>query len=214
MGVRTTEVPQSRPFETLTETNARLMRRVAELEHETAQARHLAYHDSLTGLPNRALLLDRLNQAMLQATRQHKAVGLLLFDLDGFKTVNDRWGHNMGDLLLRQVAARVLSCIRGCDTACRYGGDEFIVMLPEIDGAADVAVVRQKVRVHLSMPYQLHNQVVALGASIGTAIFTSGEPNCTELIGAADAQMYRAKIAASPESRAGAPRALSASANR
>jgi diguanylate cyclase len=196
MGERRTEVSRAELFQTLVQTNARLRRRVAELEREATRIRRLAYHDWLTGLPNRALLLDRLNQAMLQATRQHKAVGLLLFDLDGFKTVNDRFGHNGGDLVLRQVALRVLSCIRGCDTACRYGGDEFVVMLPGIEGAADVAVVRQKLHGHLTAPYSIRDTIVALGASIGTAIFTSGQTNCAALIGAADAQMYRAKLAA------------------
>jgi diguanylate cyclase len=182
-----------RAVETLAETNARLLRKVAQLECEVAQAHHLAYHDSLTGLPNRALLLDRLNQAMLQATRQQKVVGLLLLDLDGFKTVNDRFGHNVGDLLLQQVATRLLGCIRGCDTACRYGGDEFVIMLPEAGGAEDTEAVKQKLRTRLSVPYRLGEYVVAIGASIGAAVFKAGTVSCVELIDAADSAMYRAK---------------------
>src|ERR1700752_4848227 len=102
-----TDVPRSYPVETIAESNVRLMQKVAQLEHEGAQARHLAYHDSLTGLPNRALLLDRLKQARLQAQRQYKVVGFLLLDLDRFKSVNDQFGHNAGDLILQRVAVRL-----------------------------------------------------------------------------------------------------------
>jgi diguanylate cyclase (GGDEF)-like protein len=192
MSGNTTEAPR-RAAETLTECNARLLRKIAQLESEAARTRHLAYHDSLTGLPNRALLLDRLDQAMQQATRQHKAVGLLLLDLDRFKAVNDHFGHNGGDLLLQQVAARLLHCIRGCDTACRYGGDEFVIMLPETRGAEDVEAVKEKLHAHLSEPFRLGEHLVAMGVSIGAAVFMAGAMSCIELIGAADAAMYRAK---------------------
>jgi diguanylate cyclase len=190
---KNTNVQCSYPVETLAESNARLLQRVAQLEHEATQARHLAYHDSLTGLPNRALLLDRLKQAMLQAERQHKAVGLLLLDLDRFKSVNDQLGHNAGDLILQRVAARLSGCIRGCDTACRYGGDEFVILLPEVRGTEDVEAVVVKVRASLAIPHRLGEHVVEVGASIGTAVFKEGGASCGELIGAADAAMYRAK---------------------
>jgi len=192
MSKNETKAP-GRTVETLLECNARLLRKVALLESEAAQARYLAYHDSVTGLPNRVLLLDRLDQAMQQATRQHKAVGLLLLDLDRFKAVNDQFGHNGGDLLLQQVAARLLHCIRGCDTACRYGGDEFVIMLPEARGAEDVEAVKEKLRAHLSGPFRLGDHVVAMGVSIGVAVFTAGVMSCVELIGAADSAMYRDK---------------------
>jgi diguanylate cyclase len=183
-----------RTLKILARSNARLLRKVAQLEREAAEAQHLAYHDSLTGLPNRALLFDRLNQAILQAARQQKVVGLLLLDLDGFKTVNDRLGHNVGDLLLQQVAARLLGCIRGCDTACRYGGDEFVIMLPEASGAEDTEAVKKKLHTRLSVPYRLGDHLVAIGASIGAAVFKADTGSCAELIGAADAAMYRAKV--------------------
>jgi diguanylate cyclase len=192
MSAHPTKVPE-RVVETLTECNARLRRKVAQLESEAAQARYVAYHDSLTGLPNRVLLFDRLNQAMPQATRQHKAVGLLLLDLDRFKAVNDHFGHNGGDLLLQQVAARLLHCIRGCDTACRYGGDEFVIMLPEVRGAEDVEAVKEKLRAHLSEPFRLGDHPVAVSVSIGAAVFMAGAMSCVELIGAADLAMYQAK---------------------
>jgi len=180
-------------IETLAESNVRLQQRVAELEREVAQTRHLAYHDSLTGLPNRALLRDRLRQAMLQATRQHKAVGLLLLDLDHFKSVNDELGHDAGDLILQGVAARLSSCIRGCDTASRYGGDEFVILLPEIRGSEDINAVTQKIRARLAVPHWLGDRIVVIGASIGTALFKEDGANCGDLIRAADAAMYREK---------------------
>jgi diguanylate cyclase (GGDEF)-like protein len=190
---KNTHVASSSMVETLAESNLRLLQKVTQLEHEAAEARYLAYHDWLTGLPNRALLLDRLQQAMLQAERQHKAVGLLLLDLDRFKNVNDHLGHNAGDLILQAVAARLSGCIRGCDTACRYGGDEFVILLPEIRGTDDMEAVAQKVSVCLSIPHRLGDRLVVVGASIGTAIFKEGGASCGELIGAADAAMYRAK---------------------
>jgi diguanylate cyclase len=181
------------PRRNAVETNARLRRKIAQLEREVAQSRYLAHHDSLTGLPNRALLFDRLEQAMQQAQRQHKAVGVLLLDLDRFKSVNDRFGHNAGDLILQEVAARLSSCIRGCDTACRYGGDEFVILLPEIRGKEDAEAVVQKIGACLSKPHVVGDQLVAIHASVGTAVFKAGTTSCSELIGAADSAMYRAK---------------------
>jgi diguanylate cyclase (GGDEF)-like protein len=178
----------------LERSNAQLTRKVARLQQALARARHIASHDLLTGLPNRSLLLDRLKQATLQAERQHKAVGVLLLDLDGFKHVNDELGHAAGDELLQQVAERLSECIRGCDTACRYGGDEFVIMLPEIGGAEDADAVARKIRARLSEPYRLDGSAVRVSASIGTAVFKSGGADYGEqLIGEADAAMYRAK---------------------
>lgn len=193
MALNKSDVPPAFANETLAETNVRLQQKVAALEREAAQARHLAYHDALTGLPNRALLLDRLGQAMVQAVRQHKAVGLLLLDLDRFKSVNDEFGHNAGDLVLQRVAGRLSCCIRGCDTACRYGGDEFVILLPEIGGVEDLEAVTAKIRACLSMPHRLGDRIVVIGASIGTALFREGGADCNELIGTADAAMYQAK---------------------
>lgn len=179
--------------ETLAESNERLLRRVVQLEREVAQACHLAYHDSLTGLPNRALLLDRMQQAMIQALRQRKALGVMLLDLDRFKSVNDQLGHNAGDAILQGVARRLSGCIRGCDTACRYAGDEFVILLPEIRGREDVEAVERKVRAQLLIPHRIGERVVVIDASIGAAVFNKGNVSCAELIGAADAAMYRAK---------------------
>jgi diguanylate cyclase len=177
------------------QSSAQLRRKIEQLEREVALARQFAYHDSLTGLPNRALMLDRLKQAMSQATRQHKKVGVLLVDLDNFKKVNDELGHHAGDAILRSVAARLLACIRVCDTVCRYGGDEFVILLPEIDSADQLERVRRKIRQHLCLPHQLGKHSIVVGGSIGSALFREDAATCAELIGIADAAMYRAKRA-------------------
>ena len=174
---------------------ALLRRKIERLEREVALARRFAYHDPLTGLPNRSLMLDRLKQAIAQATRQHKKVGVLLVDLDEFKKVNDELGHHAGDAILKSVAARLLACVRVCDTACRYGGDEFVILLPEIESADQLDRVTRKIRQHLSRPHQLGKRSIVVGGSIGSALFREGAGSCAALIGIADAAMYRAKRA-------------------
>jgi len=117
----------------LAEANVRLQKLAVDCQNEVATTRHFALHDELTGLPNRTLLLDRLNQVLDQAKRYDKQFALLFLDLDRFKEVNDRLGHAAGDKLLQRVSERLLSSVRGGDTACRYGGDEFVLLLPEIE---------------------------------------------------------------------------------
>lgn len=182
-----------RHIEMLARSNARLTKKLVRLKRDAAQARHFAYHDQLTGLPNRNLLMDRLTQALAQAARQHKQVGLLLLDLDQFKSVNDRLGHAAGDQVLQEVAGRLSACIRSCDTACRYGGDEFVIMLPEIDGRASVEAVAGKIRARLFAPYMLDDRVIVLTASIGIAVYRSDGRDGSELIREADSAMYLAK---------------------
>jgi diguanylate cyclase (GGDEF)-like protein len=182
--------------------NARLARKVAQLERDVALARHTANHDPLTGLPNRTLLLDRLRQAVLSAERQQSDVGVLLLDLDGFKQVNDELGHAAGDQLLCQVAARLAASVRACDTASRYGGDEFVILLPGVRGAEDVQAMALKVAAELKGSFVLNGEFVDIGASIGTATFAADTKVDVDLIGAADRAMYRAK-----------PRAVAARSN-
>ncbi len=180
-------------IETLAETNACLRQKSIRLAKKCAQARHCAYHDELTGLPNRSLLKDRLKQSMVQSARQHKQVALLFIDLDGFKSINDRLGHTAGDKLLQQVAERLTACIRYGDTACRYGGDEFVILLPEIDGQESAEAVTEKIRVHLAASYVVEGNDVEMSASIGIAVYQTGGQNYSDLIKQADMSMYHAK---------------------
>jgi len=180
-------------IQTLTGINSRLNRELIELARREAQVRGFAYHDELTGLPNRRLLLDRLNQAVAQAARQHKHVVLLLVDLDGFKSVNDRLGHAGGDKLLQAVAGRLTSAIRGADTACRYGGDEFLIMLPEVDYRDMADPVQGKLKLALSEPYIIDGYQVRLTASMGSVAYPTDGRTDEELIRQADGALYRAK---------------------
>lgn len=181
-------------IKTLTETNARLRQKLIKVAKKCAEARHFAYHDELTGLPNRSLLLDRLKQAIVQSERHHKQVALLFIDLDKFKSVNDQLGHAVGDKLLQQVAERLTTCIRCGDTACRYGGDEFVIMLPEIDGQENAEAVTAKIRSHLATDYVVDGNVITITASIGIAVYGNDGQNCIDLINQADIAMYIAKV--------------------
>jgi diguanylate cyclase len=181
-------------IETLEETNSYLRQKLKRLAKKCAQARHSAYHDELTGLPNRSLLLDRLKQAMALSDRLHKQVALLFIDLDKFKNVNDRLGHVVGDKLLQQVAGRLSDCIRYGDTACRYGGDEFVIMLPEIENQESVTSIIDKIRAHLAAPYAVEDNVITVSASIGAAFYSLCGQKISDLIQQADNAMYHAKV--------------------
>ncbi len=178
---------------TLTQVNIQLRRELKGIEKRAMIANHLAFHDPLTGLPNRRLLMDRLSQAIAHASRQKKSVALVFFDVNDFKAVNDKLGHSHGDKLLRIVAQRLCACLRAADTACRYGGDEFIVLLPEIDGEQNAAVVQQKIRALLAAPYLLNGKRVRVTFSIGSAVYPADAKDRHDLIRLADAAMYCAK---------------------
>lgn len=177
----------------LEETNVSLRRELIAAEKRALIANHLAYHDPLTGLPNRRLLLDRLNQAIVQASRQKKSVALVFFDVDGFKKINDKLGHTSGDKLLQGVAQRLCGCLRAMDTACRYGGDEFIVMLPEVDGEQSATIVEHKIRAQLATPYLIDGSAITVAVSSGTAVYPADANDYRELIKLADTAMYSAK---------------------
>jgi len=180
-------------LEALAENISLLQCKLIEVERKAATAHHLACHDALTGLPNRRLLLDRLAQAMAQASRQRKRVALVFFDVDGFKAINDRLGHSNGDKLLQGVAQRLSACLRAADTACRYGGDEFIVLLPEFEGEQSAAVVEQKIRARLAAPYLVDGAMITVTLSIGTAVYPVDAKDHHDLIRLADAAMYSMK---------------------
>jgi len=173
--------------------NACLRRNLIRFSRKLKQVGRLAYHDELTGLPNRDLLLDRLHQALQQAARQHKQVLLLFINLDRFKWINDQLGYIAGDRLLQQVAMRLAANIRGADTACRYGGDEFVIMLPEIEGQQSAAIVMHKIRAQLAAPYVIDDQVITLTASVGAAFYHGDQQSCEDLIRQAGIDMSHAK---------------------
>lgn len=178
--------------------NACLRRNLVRLSRLMKQGSHLAYHDELTGLPSRHLMLDRLRQAMRQAARQPKQVLILLLDLDGFEWINEKLGREAGDLVLQQVAYRLASSIRGEDTACRFGGDEFVVMLTEIEGEESMHKVVRKIRAHLAAPYVIQEHLITVNASIGTAVYRGDEKSSDDLIEQADIALSLAKVHSTP----------------
>ncbi len=154
---------------------------------------HLARHDSLTQLPNRALFYNRLQHALGQARRRNWVTGVMFIDLDRFKAINDTLGHAVGDELLQQVAARLMSCVRADDTVGRLGGDEFAVVLSELAQEQSATVVAQKILDLLGQPFQLEKHEVFVTVSIGIATCRAGECDVDSMISNADAAMYDAK---------------------
>ncbi|MEN4817769.1 putative bifunctional diguanylate cyclase/phosphodiesterase [Pantoea agglomerans] len=158
-----------------------------------AQAQHLAFHDVLTGLPNRALVEDRLTQALALATRHDQRVALLLIDLDRFKTINDTHGHHAGDELIIAVAQRLSRIVRASDTVGRISGDEFIVVMPDVDNIGQVHSLAQRIIDELSEPFTLFGSDVWSGASIGLALAPKDGVDRLELMRKADIALYEAK---------------------
>lgn len=153
----------------------------------------LAHFDQLTGLPNRTLLMDRLNQAISASNRAARSISLMFIDLDGFKPVNDTYGHAIGDRLLREVADRLSSCLREGDTAARIGGDEFVIFLPDSDLDRAITVAHRILGV-LRVPYEFGKKTVNnISASIGIAEYPNHASELDSLLTAADNAMYVAK---------------------
>lgn len=188
-----------REIEALRTQGSRLTQRVAVLVQEVARARQFVHRDGLTGLPDRRLLLDRYNQAVAVAARQHRQVALLFLDLNGFKRVNDTYGHAVGDRVLQQVAARLRACIRTSDTACRYGGDEFVILLPQYEGQESAVAVAKKVCAHLAAPYAVDGTAISVTASIGMAIYPVDGQEYGDLMQVTDRAMYRNKARAAAD---------------
>jgi diguanylate cyclase (GGDEF)-like protein len=179
----------------LRETNLRLSESLSKLQQKSENLLALAHHDDLTGLPNRRLLRDRLHQALAQALRYERQVALLLLDLDGFKGVNDRLGHGAGDNLLVAVAERLSACVRAADTVCRYGGDEFVIMLPAVERRSMAEAVVAKMQQRLTEPYRIDGFDIRVGASLGVVFYPAHGRTPDELLKRADAALYRAKTA-------------------
>ncbi len=159
----------------------------------TALARYQALHDALTGLPNRTLYSDRLQQALSAARRQHRRVALLMIDLDHFKMVNDTLGHEAGDQVLREVATRLCKTLRRSDTVCRLGGDEFVVVLPDIGRIHDAQRMARKLWTALRDPLDLNGVKLHLEFSVGLAVSSPVDDDPSALLRRADVAMYRAK---------------------
>jgi diguanylate cyclase (GGDEF)-like protein len=165
----------------------------AQLQRREEQMIHLIHHDSLTGLPNRTLLLDRLNRAIKLASRNAKSLGVLFLDLDGFKQVNDSLGHAIGDKLLKSVALRLESCSRASDTVSRHSGDEFVVLLNELHTPDDAAFAAERILQTLSDVHSISHRDLEITASIGITLYPDHGLDAKALIKNADTAMYRAK---------------------
>ena len=166
---------------------------VTERHTQQERMRHLATHDQLTGLANRALLMEELNRSLALARRQGTQVGLLFLDLDGFKPVNDRYGHSIGDALLQAVAARLQDSIRESDTLCRQGGDEFVLLIPDAPDLDQLMALADKLQASLTQPYSDLPRGTHVSASIGVARWPDHASDADGLLDAADNAMYRAK---------------------
>ena len=159
------------------------------------QRLHEALHDPLTGLPNRVLFFDRLDHAIRRQQREHAPLAVLFLDFDGFKAVNDRFGHAGGDTVLCRAAARVESTLRAEDTVARFGGDELVVLSEHITGVDDVRAIAERILDALRAPIEIDRGSIALSASIGICIAPVEGRSRDELVNLADGAMYRAKAA-------------------
>ena len=157
------------------------------------QMTHSAEHDFLTGLPNRMLLNDRVSQAIAMAPRHKKKVAVLFLDLDGFKHINDSLGHPIGDKLLQSIAIRLVSCVRGADTVSRQGGDEFVVLLSEVERSEDAAITARRMLQAVAEPQSIDGRDLHVTTSIGVSVYPHDGLNAATLIKNADIAMYQAK---------------------
>jgi diguanylate cyclase (GGDEF)-like protein/PAS domain S-box-containing protein len=166
---------------------------ITERKQAEERAQHLAQYDALTGLPNRTLLTDRLQQAVLRAGRDHSQMGVLLVDLDHFKRINDALGHTVGDQLLRELATRLQECVRPFDTISRQGGDEFAVLLPDLEVTEEAARIAERILDIVAQPCRINDQELRIGCSIGISIYPRDGRNAEMLLKNADTALYRAK---------------------
>jgi diguanylate cyclase (GGDEF)-like protein/PAS domain S-box-containing protein len=177
----------------LTAANTQLQKEIFERMQAEQRIWHVAHHDALTGLPNRTLLHDRLEQALAQASRDDHRVGVVFIDLDRFKSINDTLGHPIGDELLRRVAERLNGVVRAVDTVSRLGGDEFIIVLRQIAGPDDAVLVAEKIIGALATPLAVQGHELRVTPSIGISIFPDDASGALQLMKNADTAMYHAK---------------------
>ena len=171
-----------------------IVRDITERKLAEQRISHMAHHDDLTGLPNRSLIRDRLDQAILHAQRKSRCVAVVFIDLDSFKLVNDGLGHNAGDELLKVVGARMQACVRRDDTLGRFGGDEFVIILPDLgEDALSITPLLEKIRQAVTEPVLLEGQEVRVSCSMGVVMYPRDGVDPNTLMMNADAAMYRAK---------------------
>ncbi|MBI4996990.1 MAG: GGDEF domain-containing protein [Rhodocyclales bacterium] len=176
------------------EMQAKIEFQMGSLQAKQLELDHLASHDPLTGLPNRRVFLDRVEHALNRARRTETRLAILFVDLDHFKEVNDKLGHAVGDVMLLAVADRMRTTVRAADTVARLGGDEFIILVEDVENLEAVAMVARKIIESLAHPVWYQGQSLAVGASIGIAVYPRDGATTTEVIASADQAMYRAKL--------------------
>jgi diguanylate cyclase (GGDEF)-like protein len=166
----------------------------ARLQESQQSLHHLAYHDNLTGLANRALMDDRIAQAIERARRNSSMVAVLLVDLDRFKPINDSYGHAIGDEVLKSIATRLEACVRSSDTVARIGGDEFVVVLDTLRSTEHADRVADSIAASLAKPFPVAGDQIVIGASVGLALYPVHGMDAQSLIKKADQAMYQAKV--------------------
>lgn len=169
------------------------VRDITERKRYEAQLEYQANHDGLTGLPNRNLLVDRLNQALLYAERHQRQVAVLFVDLDHFKVINDSLGHDMGDRLLKIVVERLMTCVRVNDTLARQGGDDFVIVLSDLAEGEDAATVAQKIQIAVNQPVAIDTHTFEISCSIGISLYPKDGNDAQTLLKNADGAMFRVK---------------------
>lgn len=172
---------------------ASLVQDVTERLNTERTIHYMAHHDALTGLPNRRLMQDRLNQAIMQARRRQRHVAVLFLDLDRFKLLNDTLGHDTGDYILKDVARRLGTCVREVDTVSREGGDEFVIVLPDLERPENARIVADKILREFSKPVEIGGQEIHITTSIGISHYPSDATDVNHLLKHADSAMYQAK---------------------
>lgn len=170
-----------------------VFRDVSQSRAMTRKMAYLARHDALTGMANRVMLDDRLDQALRMAARGGHKVGVLFMDLDNFKGINDSVGHVVGDQVLRTIAERLTSHTRATDTVCRQGGDEFVVLLPGIEARRDALTFAGKLSRSIEEPLTVEGYALSVTVSMGVSVYPDDGSDCEALMRHADAQMYRTK---------------------
>jgi diguanylate cyclase len=186
---------QTREVENLRRINAHLMRELAALREREAQTQQLADRDALTGLYNRRRLFELLESSIVEAARTWQCVGLLFIDLNGFKAINDEYGHAAGDKLLSMAAKRIAARLRTGDIVGRYGGDEFVVILPGVPDWAAVTRVADTIRERVALPYRIDGNEQHVTAAIGESMYPQDGESADVLLRRADEAMYRLKAA-------------------